>query len=64
MELLEDISFGISSGGFEFISDLFFFAHLSLSGKEIGEFINLSSVSDGSRSLFFDDVVVVTDVGF
>lgn len=64
MELSEDISFSISSGGFEFISNLFFFAHLSLSGEEIGEFINLSSVSDRGSRLFFDDVVVVTDVGF
>jgi hypothetical protein len=61
VELLEDISFSISSGGFEFISSLLFFAHLSLSLKEIGEFINLSSVGDGSLSVFFDDVVVVTD---
>jgi hypothetical protein len=61
VELSEDISFSISSGGFEFISNLFFFAHLSLSGEEIGEFINLSSVGDGSLSVFFDDVVVVTD---
>jgi hypothetical protein len=64
VELSEDISFSISSGGFEFISNLFFFAHLSLSGEEIGEFINLSSVSDRGSRLFFDDVVVVTDVGF
>lgn len=64
MELGEDISFGISSGGFEFISGLFFFAHLSLSGEEIGEFINLSSVSDRSSGVFFDDVVVVRNTGF
>ena len=64
MELLEDISFSISSGGFEIVSSLLFFAHLSLSGEEIGEFINLSSVGDRSRSVFFDDVVVVTDGGF
>jgi len=64
VELVKNISFGISSGGFEFISSLLFFAHSGLSGKEIGEFINLSSVGDGSSSLFFDDVVVVTNVGF
>ena len=64
MELLEDISFSISSGGFEFISSLLFFAHLSLSGEEIGEFINLSSVGDGGSSVFLDDVMIVTDGGF
>jgi hypothetical protein len=64
VELLEDISFSISSGGFEVISNLLFFTHLSLSSKEIGEFINLSSVGDGSSSVFFDDVVVVTNTGF
>lgn len=64
MELVKDISFSISSGGFEVISDLFFFTHLGLSGEEIGEFINLSSVSDGSLSVFFDDVVVVRNTGF
>ena len=64
MELLEDISFSISSGGFEFISSLLFFTHLSLSGEEIGEFINLSSVGDGGSSVFLDDVMIVTDGGF
>jgi len=64
VELVEDISFGISSGGFEVISDLLFFTHLGLSGEEIGEFINLSSVSDRSSSVFFDDVVVVRNTGF
>lgn len=64
MELGEDISFGISSGGFEVISNLFFVTHLGLSGEEIGEFINLSSVSEGSSSVFFDDVVVVRNAGF
>jgi hypothetical protein len=64
VELVKDISFSISSGGFEVISDLFFFTHLSLSGEEIGEFINLSSVSDRSLSVFFDDVVVVRNTGF
>jgi len=64
VELSEDISFSISSGGFEVISNLFFVTHLSLSGEEIGEFINLSSVGDGSSSVFFDDVVVVRDTGF
>jgi hypothetical protein len=64
VELLEDISFSISSGGFEFVSSLLFFTHLSLSGEEISEFINLSSVGDRSSSVFFDDVVVVTDGGF
>jgi hypothetical protein len=64
VELVKDISFSISSGGFEVISDLFFFTHLGLSGEEIGEFINLSSVSDGSLSVFFDDVVVVRNTGF
>jgi len=64
MELSEDISFSISSGGFEVISNLFFFTHLGLSGEEIGEFINLSSVSDRSSGVFFDDVVVVRNTGF
>jgi len=64
VELVKDISFGISSGGFEGISNLFFFAHSGLSGKEIGEFIDLSSVGNRSSSLFLDDVVVVTDVVF
>jgi len=64
VELLENISFSISSGGFEFISSLLFFTHLSLSGEEIGEFINLSSVGDGGSSVFFDDVMIVTDGGF
>lgn len=64
MELGEDISFSISSGGFEVISNLFFVTHLGLSGEEIGEFINLSSVSEGSSSVFFDDVVVVRNTGF
>jgi len=64
VELLENISFSISSGGFEFISSLLFFTHLSLSGEEIGEFINLSSVGDGGSSVFLDDVMIVTDGGF
>jgi hypothetical protein len=64
VELVKEISISISSGGFEVISDLFFFTHLGLSGEEIGEFINLSSVSDGSSSVFFDDVVVVRNTGF
>ena len=64
MELLENISFSISSGGFEFVSSLLFFTHLSLSGEEIGEFINLSSVGDGGSSVFLDDVMIVTDGGF
>jgi hypothetical protein len=64
MELSEDISFSISSGGFEVISNLFFVTHLGLSSKEIGEFINLSSVGDGSSGVFFDDVVVVRNTGF
>jgi hypothetical protein len=64
MELSEDISFSISSGGFEVISNLFFVTHCGLSGEEIGEFINLSSVSDRSSGVFFDDVVIVRNTGF
>jgi hypothetical protein len=64
MELSEDISFSISSGGFEVISNLFFVTHSGLSSEEIGEFINLSSVGGGSSGVFFDDVVVVRNTGF